>query len=165
MADTLERPAREEEQESDRIRPWTIRGIPPEERNAALAAAEREDVAIGEWMRLAIRTKIKADRGAKGKGSVAARGGPLPPMDVSEMKDLVALVVQMREATGEPPPKSVTATVYARLRERLKAPVRQEAQPSPTAAPAGQTVAAERPTAPADGQTGAPESPTGGAGV
>ena len=159
MADTIERPAREEEQDSgDRIRTWSIRGIPPEERNAALAAAQREDVSIGEWMRLAIRTKIKTDRGAKGKGSVAARGGPVAPMDVGEMRELVALVVQMREATGEPPPKSVTATVYARLRERLKAPVRQDAPASPTATATG-------PTAAPDGQTEGGERPTeGGAG-
>jgi hypothetical protein len=29
---------------TDRVKPWTIKGIPPEERNAAIAAVEREDL-------------------------------------------------------------------------------------------------------------------------
>jgi hypothetical protein len=35
---------------TDRVKPWTIKGIAPEERNAAIAAAEREGLAIGEWL-------------------------------------------------------------------------------------------------------------------
>ncbi|USQ74726.1 hypothetical protein NF552_26305 (plasmid) [Roseomonas mucosa] len=134
---------------SDRIKPWTIKGIPPEERNAAIAAAEREDVAIGEWMRMAIRTKIKADRGADGKGAVARRRGPPPPMDLEEMKELVALVVQMQQATGEPPPKTVTQTIWARMRERMKAPG------SSAATPPGPTATGDGQTATGTGRTGA----------
>lgn len=125
---------------SDRIKPWTIKGIPPEERNAALAAAARAEVSIGEWMRLAIRTKIKADRGADGKGAMAHRRGPPPPMDLGEMERLVAMVAQMQQATGEPPPKTVTQTIYARMRERMKTPVSPAAtSPGPTATGDGQT--------------------------
>src|SRR5690242_13080259 len=46
---------------TDRVRPWTIKGIPPEERNAAIAAAEREGLTIGEWLTRAIRTQAQAD--------------------------------------------------------------------------------------------------------
>ena len=132
--------------QSDRVKPWTIKGIPPEERNAAIAAAEREGVVLGEWMRLAIRTKIKADRGAKGKGAVAARGAKAPPMDLTEMERLVALVHQMQQSTGEPPPQSVSRTLYARIRERLNTP--------------GPTATAPSPTVPAPGQTEEPQGQT-----
>src|SRR3954447_22728020 len=46
---------------TDRVKPWTIKGIPPEERNAAIAAAEREGLTIGEWLTPAIRTQVQAD--------------------------------------------------------------------------------------------------------
>ena len=49
---------------TDRVKPWTIKGIPPEERNAAIAAAEREGLTIGEWLTRAIRTQVPADRQA-----------------------------------------------------------------------------------------------------
>ena len=44
---------------SDSVKPWTIRGIPPEERNAASEAAKRSDMTLGEWLRRAIRTEIQ----------------------------------------------------------------------------------------------------------
>src|SRR4051794_4238948 len=46
---------------ADRVKPWTIKGIPPEERNAAIAAADREGLTIGEWLTRAIRTQVQAD--------------------------------------------------------------------------------------------------------
>ena len=46
---------------SDNIKPWTIRGIPPEERNAASEAAKRSDMNLGEWLRRAIRTQIQQE--------------------------------------------------------------------------------------------------------
>ena len=46
---------------TDRVKPWTVKGIPPEERNAAIAAAEREGLTIGEWLTRAIRTQVQAD--------------------------------------------------------------------------------------------------------
>lgn len=139
--------------QSDRVKPWTIKGIPPEERNAAIAAADREGVVLGEWMRLAIRTKIKADRGAKGKGAVAARGAKAPPMDLTEMERLVALVHQMQQSTGEPPPQSVSRTLYARIRERLNSPGQTPARAGHTAAAPGQTETMQGPTDDLAGQT------------
>lgn len=32
------------------IKPWTLKNVPPEQRNAALAAAQREGVPIGVWV-------------------------------------------------------------------------------------------------------------------
>jgi hypothetical protein len=46
---------------ADRVKPWTIKGIPPEERNAAIAAADREGLTIGEWLTRTIRMQVQAD--------------------------------------------------------------------------------------------------------
>lgn len=43
----------------DDIKPWTIRGIPPEERNAAGEAAKRDGMTLGDWLRRAIRTETQ----------------------------------------------------------------------------------------------------------
>ena len=45
----------------DRVKPWTVKGIAPEERNAAIAAAEREGLTIGERLLRVIRTQVQAD--------------------------------------------------------------------------------------------------------
>jgi hypothetical protein len=52
------------------VKPWTIKGIAPEERNAAIAAAEREGLTIGEWLTRAIRTQIQADHQANRMSSI-----------------------------------------------------------------------------------------------
>ena len=51
----------EREDVSDRVKPWTIKGIAPEERNAAIAAADRQDMNIGEWLSRAIRAQVQSD--------------------------------------------------------------------------------------------------------
>lgn len=50
------------EEALDRVKPWTVKGIAPEERNAAIAAADRADMTIGEWLTRAIRTQVQADQ-------------------------------------------------------------------------------------------------------
>ena len=40
------------------IKPWTIKGIPPEARNAAIAAAQCNDLAIGPWLRRAVLAQV-----------------------------------------------------------------------------------------------------------
>ncbi len=47
---------------SDSIKPWSIRGVEPEARNAALAAAKRDGLPIGEWLGRAIRSHIQGER-------------------------------------------------------------------------------------------------------
>lgn len=46
-----------------RAAPWGIRGVPVEARNAAIAAARREGMTLGEWLDRAIRHEVKAGRG------------------------------------------------------------------------------------------------------
>jgi hypothetical protein len=42
-------------------KPWTLKGIPDEERNAAIAAARRAGLPIGAWAMRAFRTQIQLD--------------------------------------------------------------------------------------------------------
>lgn len=53
MADTLDGT-----DAPDRVKPWTVKGIGSEERTAAIAAAERSGLTIGEWLTRAIRTQV-----------------------------------------------------------------------------------------------------------
>jgi hypothetical protein len=46
--------------QSDRVKPWTVKGIPPEVRHAAIAAANREKQPIGEWLARAIRNQLQS---------------------------------------------------------------------------------------------------------
>lgn len=99
---------------ADDIKPWTIKGIPPEARNAAIAAADREKMNIGEWIERAILTAIKSDR--------QLQLVELPvkhQSDIGEIERLVAMSAQLASAAGEPPPKAVTRMAYGLLKDRL----------------------------------------------
>lgn len=48
--------------EQKRATPWAIRGVSMEARNAAMTAAKRDSVTLGEWLDRAIRQQIKASR-------------------------------------------------------------------------------------------------------
>jgi len=41
---------------------WGIRGIPGDLRQAVISHSKKEGIKVGEWLSLAIRNKIKADR-------------------------------------------------------------------------------------------------------
>jgi hypothetical protein len=41
---------------SDRVKPWTIKGIAPGRAKRSVAAAQRADMSIGQWLTRAIRT-------------------------------------------------------------------------------------------------------------
>lgn len=57
-------------------KPWTIKNVPTDVRDAATRMAKKDGVQIGEWLSAAIREKIKADK-QKGKAVVAgSTGGP-----------------------------------------------------------------------------------------
>jgi hypothetical protein len=52
-----------EADQADGPKPWTVKGITPEDRNAIIAAAKRDKMAIGDYIVRACRAKIQADRG------------------------------------------------------------------------------------------------------
>jgi hypothetical protein len=114
---------------SDRIKPWTIKGVAPEERNAAIAAADRADQNIGVWLGRAIRLAVQADQSRP----------PVPvqteetdrPADLSDLERMVAMAQQLATASGRPPPRTVSGLAYKVIRQRLE---------GMTKAPPGRTV-------------------------
>jgi hypothetical protein len=127
----------------DKVLPWTVKGIVPEARNAAIAAAKRERQPLGEWISRAIRTQIQSDRQQdRAPVPVAAER---PEIDLGEVERMVAMAAQLAGA-GAPPPKSLSRVAYSLMRERLAAmkgpgqgPVRPKKVPGRTETRDGQT--------------------------
>ena len=141
------------DQASDnQIKPWTIKGISPEARNAAIAAANRAKQPIGEWMSRAIRSQVQADR-QESRAPVPVRPDAAAKSDLGELERLVALTASLSSA-GAPLPKSVSRSAYGLIRRRLsemRGPARSgssptETTPGPTDEPHGPTDAASGPT-------------------
>ena len=167
MSDQADQPS------DDRIKPWTIKGISPEARNAAIAAAERGRMPIGEWVSRAIRGQVQSDR-QENRAPVPVRPEPAaasdPAADLAQLERLVALTTSLAGA-GAPPPKAVSRGAYGLIRQRLaemRGPT--ESRSGPTRSPLGQTEPplgptgeASSPTNPGSGPTGEEPSPTEGA--
>ena len=102
----------------DDVKPWTVRGVPPEVRNAALSAAKRSGMGVGDWLDRAIRHYVQHEKSA----SLEAQQRPAPSMETAtkEAAELVGLISELA-AAGAPPPKGVAQQAYGLIRERLKA--------------------------------------------
>jgi hypothetical protein len=142
------------DQSDDAIKPWTIKGIAPENRNAAIAAASREKQTLGEWISRAIRTQIQIDLGRE---RLPAPMAPRPLVDRAEVAKTVESI-QALAATGAPVPKRVSRLAYGLLGDHLEA-LRGPAKRGTGRAP-GPTQETESPTEPADSQTEAFKSQT-----
>lgn len=101
---------------TDEPKPWSIRGVHPEVRNAALAAAKRDGVTIGEWLDRAIRSHIKNVRNPRESPSDNI---VQQVTDLSDAERLISMITQLSEA-GAPIPKSVASKAYALIRDGLK---------------------------------------------
>src|SRR5256885_2028329 len=77
---------------TDRVKPWTVKGIPPEERNAAIAAADREGLTIGEWLTRAIRTQVQTDHRSDRLPVAFDLPASLPSDRQSDLADLERVV-------------------------------------------------------------------------
>jgi len=116
------------------VKPWTVKGIAPEERNAAIAASERAGMTIGQWLTRAIRTQVQADRESYNQEShvpVVVGNGLLREADTdrigtdrrSDLEDLermIALARQIAEANKSPIPRSITRATHSVMRGYLK---------------------------------------------
>ena len=127
---------------SDDVKPWTIKNIPPEERNAAIAAADRDGLTIGEWLRRAIREKVQSDR-QKDRAPAPVLPMSAPASDLSDIERMIAMAEQLARVSGGSVPKSVSRPAFAILRDRLRVVQRS-----------GRTSAAESQTAETPRQTG-----------
>ena len=112
------------EEASDRIKPWTVKGIAPEERNAAIAAADRQDMTIGEWLTRAMRTQVQADHQAD-RAPVPIGNAGIPAVDrqsdLSDVERMIALARQIAEVNKSPIPRSITRVTHSIMREHLSA--------------------------------------------
>src|ERR687885_2443604 len=98
MSEALER-----EENTAQVKPWTVKGIPPEERNAAIAAAEREGLTIGEWLTRAIRLQVQADRKSDRVPVVmeeAVRPTADRTSDLADLERMIALAGKIAQANG-----------------------------------------------------------------
>lgn len=101
---------------TDDPKPWSIRGVHPEVRNAALAAAKRDGATIGEWLDRAIRLYVKSGKKPQENTSDNA---VRQVADLSDAERLVSMISRLAEA-GAPVPKSVASKAYNVIRDGLK---------------------------------------------
>src|SRR3954465_12597145 len=101
---------------TDRVKPWTIKGIAPEERNAATAAAEREGLTIGEWLTRAIRTQVQADHRSDRlpvRTEIPASVKADRQSDLADLERMITLAEKIVSANGQPIPPGITRATYA----------------------------------------------------
>jgi hypothetical protein len=125
---------------TDRVKPWTIKGIAPEERNAAIAAAEREGLTIGEWLTRAIRTQVQADHRSDRTPVVTEIPASVKAdrqSDLADLERMIELAQKLATATSEPILAGITRATYALMREHLR-----DIRASRTASPRSRTVEA-----------------------
>ena len=126
-------------QASDKVKPWSIRGVPQEERSAATEAAKRAGQTLGEWISRAARAQIQQEAGANrlpvpvpGPGRPEPPGTsdtPEPPDTSARLSDVerVALVLCGLSASGVPVPKGHARQVTRALVDQLPPRPRKEA--------------------------------------
>jgi hypothetical protein len=118
----------------DSLPVWSVRGVPADIRGAVASHAKKAGVPVGEWLTLAVREKIKADRNAK--KDIAIRG----PVSMDEAGRVVEMLQGLAGA-GVELPVSLQKSAVSMMRK-----VTQEVSK-------GVTLKTERVTDSEDGQT------------
>lgn len=106
--------------ETSDVKPWTIRGIPPEERNAAVAAADRADMTLGEWLVRAIRTEIQQEKQASRAPVPVGQPVSDGQTSLADVERIAASVRGLAEA-GVPISKTQASRIYGALLAKLPA--------------------------------------------
>lgn len=124
--------------QSDRVKPWTIKNVSPEARNAAIAAAEREKKDLGPWIGAAILRTIKTDRETDRSPVplAAPEVRPSDPGTTSELVELAALARLTAEARQKPLSRTMAALLDKAVRDRVMAlsgqtPIALRSDPGP----------------------------------
>lgn len=118
----------------DSLPVWSVRGVPADIRGAVASHAKKAGVPVGEWLTLAVREKIKADRNAK--KDLTLRG----PVSMSEAGQVVEMLKGLAGA-GVELPASLQKSAVSMMRK-----VTVEVSK-------GQTISPERVTLSPDGHT------------
>lgn len=121
----------------DEIKPWTIRNVPPDVRNAALSAAKRRGVDIGELVSRALLSDIQAERQEQ-RAPAVVRPAPIahpaattmPPLDLAGSAQFLAGLAQLIGTLGGVPDglrRDTERTTRAMLRQARRAIAEQSA--------------------------------------
>lgn len=101
----------DDKQKSDDSLPvWSVRGVPADIRGAVASHAKKLGIPVGEWLTLAVREKIKADRNAK--KDIAIRG----PVSMDEAGRVVEMLQGLAGA-GVELPVSLQKSAVAMMRK------------------------------------------------
>ena len=99
---------------------WSVRGVSPEARNAATAAAERANVSIGEFLGRAILSQIKADR-ERGTSVATVPSTPTEPLSAAQILDdvtsLLTTAAAVSQVTGRPVPRYIATAANHAVRD------------------------------------------------
>jgi hypothetical protein len=102
--------------EDDQIKPWTIKNVPQNVRDRAIAAAGNSDGRIGDYVAQALREKLKNDRRPK-----------VPKVfdftnNLEAIKQMLELAAQLSKLNGdEPPPPELTDLIHSLMFKRVRA--------------------------------------------
>lgn len=94
----------------DSLPVWSVRGVPADIRGAVASHAKKAGIPVGEWVTLAVREKIKADRNAK--KDIAIRG----PVSMTEAGRVVEMLQGLAGA-GIELPASLQKSAVAMMRK------------------------------------------------
>lgn len=95
----------------DTVKPWTIKAMPNEVRNLAIAAARNENMTVSQWLERLIRERAE---GGQNGFSTSPTSSPASSLSV-----ILELARTLRE-TGAPLQKRVGAQMNALLYERIR---------------------------------------------
>ena len=110
----------------DDIKPWTIRNVPPDVRQAAIAAAKRRGLDLGELVSRALLSDIQAERQdvfAPGEVTPEELRAPAalptpapPPLDLAGLAQLLGALGTMPEGTLRRDAERTTRAVLRQAR-------------------------------------------------
>ena len=110
----------------DTLPAWSVRGVPGDIRGAVLTHAKRAGIGAGEWLTLAVREKIKADRA--GGRNIAKRG----PVSMSEASAVVDMLSRLSGAGVELPTSLQRSAVSMVRKVTQEVSKGQTSKPDPT---------------------------------
>lgn len=105
----------------DEIPPWTVKKVPIDVRNAAVAAAGREHQNVGEWVSRAILEKIQADQGRPRVPAVVEQPAPTvapaaAPQPTFSLADISHAAASLRDVKDDRLYSSLAALLRSEVR-------------------------------------------------
>lgn len=130
---------------------WTIRDMDTADRDAALAAARRADMRVPDWLGMAIRAYVAAERGPEAgeimpPGALPGDAPSPPPVSLDDLRASLEIARMIAEIGARPVSQALLRRVSGILTRRLRAMDQPVHRPPPVTLPAL--------AAPLDGQVG-----------